>query len=110
ARPNEVCQFADLVDLDVVRLLADLTRASQESLDDFAVTVRGGVRDSVMNDHVPVALEGDPSEPCDQWFPTLPFGPGLEAGPQPVRCLDFDPVTGGHLRHRTAVLGGQGPE
>jgi hypothetical protein len=87
----------DLMDVNVIGLLADLAHAPEESLDDLAVAVWGGIRSTVEEHRVLVPFEGDPAEPCDQWFSALPLGGGFKAGARPVRCLDFSLVAGCHL-------------
>jgi hypothetical protein len=50
------------------------------------------------------------AEPCDQWLLAVALDACLEAGSQPVRCLNFGFVFGRHPRHRRAVLACQGLE
>ncbi|MCA1709865.1 MAG: hypothetical protein LC808_43925 [Actinobacteria bacterium] len=45
--PVEVGKFSNLMDLNVIGLLADLAHVPEESLDDLAVAVWGGIRDTV---------------------------------------------------------------
>jgi hypothetical protein len=78
--PAEIGKFADLMYFDISVLLADFAFVPEKSLNDLAVTARGRVRDAINGDRVPVPLEGNPTEPCDQWFPARLLDSGFEAG------------------------------
>jgi hypothetical protein len=53
-------------------------------------------------------FQRDAAEPCDQWLPARPLLAGLVTGTRPVVGDDRGLVLAGHLRHRRAVLAGQG--
>ncbi len=52
-------------------------------------------------------FERDTAEPCDQWLPARPLLAGLVTGTRSVVGGDGG-LAAGHLRHRRAVLAGQG--
>ena len=82
--------------------------AAQEPGDQLLAAGGGRGGQAVVDDRLALPFERDAAEPCDQWLPARPLGAGLEAGPGPVPGDDDGLVLAGHLRHRRAVLGGQG--
>jgi Bacterial regulatory proteins, luxR family len=61
-----------------------------------------------LSSNVYVQAERDAAEPCDQWLPARPLFTGLITGTRPVRGDGRGLVLACHLRHRRAVLTGQG--
>src|SRR6266508_3381476 len=106
----EVCELADVVDLDLARLLADLADAREEPVDQLLVRIVDPDRLAVDDRRRSLPVERYAAEPCDQWLSAVAFDTRLEAGAQPVRCLDFGLVLGRRLRRRRAVLSCQGFE
>ena len=105
--PGEVGQLADLVGFHLGPLAAPFAFAPQEPGDQLlAANGRGG--QAVVDDRLALPFERDAAEPCDQRFPARPLLAGLVTGTRPVLGGDGGLVLAGHLRHRRAVLAGQG--
>ena len=100
---------ADVVDLHLARLLAELAPVHKEPADQLLVWIdRPG--QTVGQDRHFLPPQRYPSEPCDQFPPVVTRHAGLKAGAWPMRCRDFGFEPGRHLRHRRAVLARQGLE
>ena len=110
AKPVEMGEFADMVHFDVVRLPAELASARQEPSDQLLGWVDRPGHEAVGEDRLLLPLEGNTSEPGHQGLLADTSDAGLEARSWPMRCVDLGLVTGRHLRHRRAVLAGQGLE
>ena len=107
---DEVGELVDVMHLDAIRLPAELASPLQQPFDQLLVGIERSVRLTVDDDRCLLPFERDPAEPGDQWVPAVADDAGLEARARPVRCHDFGLVLGRHLRHRRAVLTGQGLE
>jgi hypothetical protein len=67
--PVEVGERADVVNLNVVRSLAELASALERSGDQLLVRIDGSGVLAVGEDHAFLPFEWNAAEPCDQWCP-----------------------------------------
>src|SRR5579859_5567385 len=112
ARPDEIGEFADLVNLHRLRTLAYLAAAQQEPGNQILVTDRLGDQPAlceglyaVDEDRVFLPPKRNTTVPRDQWFLALAARHAdLEAFARPEGSLDGRFIFAGHLRHRRAVL------
>lgn len=83
----EVFERADVVNLDVARLLADLAGVRQEPCDEFLVRIVGPGRLTVIDRRRFLPVEWNATEPCDQRQD--PHGDRRDRGDR----LDADPLS-----------------
>jgi hypothetical protein len=81
----EVSKRPDVVDLDVIRSLAELASAPEQPGDQLPAGVDGPGVLAVGEDRVLQPLERNAAGPCGQWCAALAPGAGLKSGAQPVR-------------------------
>ena len=65
----EIGEFADVVNLQVPRVLADLAASGDEPMDQLVASGAGHDRPLVGEDGCVCPPERDPAEAGDQWFP-----------------------------------------
>jgi len=76
----EVCELADLVNLHLVRISADLAPSSAEPIDQLLAGCGGRDWRAVVEGRVLLPYERDTTERCDQWFASLAaLNSGLQA-------------------------------
>ena len=96
---REIGEFADVVDLRLSGLPAEFAPCLQESADQLFSGLRESAGGAVVDDRGFLPLEGDATEPCDQWFLAVSLHGGLEAGAWSTRRDDFGFVFGRNLGH-----------
>src|ERR1035441_510660 len=105
ARLAEIGELADVVDLQVHRVLADLTASGQEPVDQLVAPGAGHDRPPVGEDGCAHSSERGPAEAGDQWFPSpVAFDGDLQALSGSGGCLDGGLVLAGLRGDRRTVL------
>jgi hypothetical protein len=104
----EAGELADLVHQHLARLPAQFASPFQEPVDQFLLRVEDRPGDVAVQYRVFLPHQWNPAEPGYQVRLAVSLDPGLEAGTQPVWCLDLGLMPGRHLGHRGLVLGCQG--
>ncbi len=94
-----------MVDLQVHRVLAELTAPGKEPVDQLVAPGAGHDRPLVGEDGCAYASERDPAEAGDQWFPPpVAFHGDLQAPAGSGGCLDCGLVLPSHRGDRRTVL------
>jgi hypothetical protein len=97
SRSVKVCESADVVHRDAVRVRADLAPIRQEPGDQLFVADDSRDQGPVGDDRVLLPSQWNAAEPCDQWLPATAFDPGFEALARPVWGVDGGRVLAGHI-------------
>ena len=72
SRLAEVGELADLVDVHLARVPADLAPVRQEPGDQLFTADNARDQETVGDDRVLLPSQRDAAEPCDQWLPGSP--------------------------------------